>query len=121
MFEREAEHLICRIPVAYTQLALGAELEIPLIDGKDTLTVPPGTQPGHVFRVKGKGLPTLRGGRHGDLHVELRLEVPTQLSEEQERLLRDLAELEHTEVSPHRKSFFEKLRDYFTGDESVWD
>ncbi len=116
LFERQDEHLICRVPITYTQAVLGAEIEIPLLSGKETLTIPPGTQPGHVFRLKGKGLPTLRGGRHGDLHVETKIEVPKKLSERQEKLLRELAEIEHTEVTPHRKSFIEKIKDIFTGE-----
>lgn len=117
LFEREGEHLICRLPVTYTQAVLGAEIEIPLLEGKETLTIPPGTQPGHVFRLRGKGLPVLQRARHGDLHVEVKLEVPKTLSDEQEEILRQLAELEHIEVTPHRKSFFEKLKDYFTGED----
>jgi molecular chaperone DnaJ len=117
IFEREGHHLICRVPITYTQAALGAEMEIPLLEGKDTLKVPAGTQPNHVFRLKGKGLPELRSGYMGDLHVEVKIEVPKKLSEEQEELLRQLAELEHTEVTPHRKTWFEQLKDYFTGEE----
>lgn len=117
MFERQGTHLVCRVPITYTQAVLGADVEIPLLEGKDTLTIPAGTQPNHMFRLKGKGLPELRSGYMGDLHVEVKIEVPKKLSEEQEELLRQLAELEHTEVSPHRKSWFEQLKEYFTGEE----
>lgn len=117
MFERQGNHLVCRVPITYTQAALGADIEIPLLKGKDTLDIPAGTQPNHLFRLKGKGLPELRSGRVGDLHVEVKIEVPKKLSEEQEKVLRDLAELEHAEVTPHRKTWFEELKSYFTGDE----
>ena len=79
-----------------------------------TFTVPAGTQPGDMFRLRGRGMPTPRGRGTGDLVVQVQVEVPKQLSAEQERLLRELAEVEQAEVSQHRKSFFEKLRDYFT-------
>jgi len=117
MFERQGNHLICRVPITYTQAALGAEIDIPLLAGKDTLKIPAGTQPNHMFRLKGKGLPELRSGYLGDLHVEVKIEVPKKLSEQQEELLRQLAELENTEVTPHRKSWFEQLKEYFTGEE----
>ncbi|MDB4679421.1 molecular chaperone DnaJ [Planctomycetaceae bacterium] len=117
MFERQGNHLVCRVPITYTQAVLGADIEIPLLDGKDTLTIPAGTQPNHMFRLRNKGLPELRSGRLGDLHVEAKIEVPKKLSEEQERVLRELAELEQTEVTPHRKTWFEELKSYFTGEE----
>ncbi|HSG71229.1 MAG TPA: molecular chaperone DnaJ [Planctomycetaceae bacterium] len=117
MFERHDNHLICHVPISYTQAALGAEIEIPLLDGKELLTIPPGTQPGEMFKLKQKGLPALRSGRLGDLHVEIKLEVPTKLDEEEEQLLRQLAEIEKTTVSPHRKSFFERMKEYVFGED----
>lgn len=113
LFHREGSTLTCRIPITFTQAALGTELEIPVLDGRDVLTIPPGTQPGESFRLRGQGMPDPHGGRRGDLFVEVLVEVPHELSEEQETLFRQLAELEHADVSPHRKSFFEKLKDYF--------
>lgn len=117
MFERHDNHLVCHVPISYTQAALGSEIEIPTLNGKEMLTVPAGTQPGEMFKLKQKGLPALRSGRLGDLHVEIKLEVPTKLDEEEEQLLRELAEIEKTTVSPHRKSFFERMKDYFIGEE----
>jgi molecular chaperone DnaJ len=117
MFERHDNHLVCHVPISYTQAVLGAEIEIPLLDGKDTLTIPPGTQPGEMFKLKHKGLPSLRGGRVGDLHVEIKLEVPTRIDENEEQLLRKLAEIEKTAVSPHRKSFFERMKEYVFGED----
>lgn len=113
LFEREGPHLICRLPVTYPQAALGATVEVPTLNGPEELKIPKGTQAGEVFRLKRRGMPDLRGGPPGDLHVQVVIDVPKKLSAEQEKLLRELADLEHTEVSPHRKSFFEKLKDYF--------
>lgn len=113
LFDREGSELTCRVPVTYAQLALGAEVEVPVLAGRHVLSVPAGTQPGDVIRLKGFGMPDPRGGRRGDLHVELRLEVPRKLVPRQEELLRELADLEQKHVGQHRKSFFEKLKDYF--------
>jgi molecular chaperone DnaJ len=77
------------------------------------LTVPAGTQSGEVFRIRGRGVPDWRGGSAGDLHVQTFIEVPKKLGRREEELLRELAELEKSEVSPHRKSFLERLREYF--------
>lgn len=113
LFQRDGEHLIVRVPLAYTQAALGAAVEVPTLAGPHELKVPPGTQTGEVFRLRGQGMPSLRGRGTGDLHVQVNIEVPKSLSESQEVLLRQLAEQEHVEVSPHRKSFFDKVRDFF--------
>jgi molecular chaperone DnaJ len=112
LFEREGSELVCHVPVTFSQLALGAAIEVPVLRGKHVLEVAAGTQPGDVVRLKGFGMPDPRGGRRGDLHVELRLEVPRKLVPRQEELLRELAELEQKHVEPHRKSFFEKLKDW---------
>jgi molecular chaperone DnaJ len=81
------------------------------------LNVPPGTQPGETFKLRGYGMPDPHGGRRGDLYVQVQVEVPRKLTDEEETLLRQLAKIEHAEVSQHRKSFFEKLKDYFAPDE----
>ncbi len=113
LFRREGQHLICEVPIMYSQGVLGATLEVPTLDGREDLKIPPGTQTGKVFRLRGRGMPDPRGRGVGDLLVQVHIEVPKTLSPRHEELLRELAELEHTNVSPHRKSFFEKLRDYF--------
>jgi molecular chaperone DnaJ len=113
LFDREGRNLICQVPVTYTQLCLGAEVEIPLLRGRHVLTIPPGTQPDEAFRLDDKGLPDPHGGPRGDLFVHLHLEVPRKLGDRQEELLRELAEEEKAHVSAHRKSFFEKLKEYF--------
>jgi molecular chaperone DnaJ len=101
------------VPISFSQAALGAEFEIASLEGRQKLTIPPGTQPGEVLRLGGLGMPDPHGGRPGDLFVEVQVEVPKQVRGRHEELLRELAELEQAEVTPHRKSFFEKLKDYF--------
>jgi molecular chaperone DnaJ len=114
LFEREGTHLILRMPISYTQAALGAKIEVPTLSGPYELNIPAGTQSGEVFRVRGRGVPDPRGGSAGDLHVQTSIEVPKKLTQRQETLLRDLAEVEQIEVSPHRKSFLDRFREYFT-------
>jgi len=75
--------------------------------------VPAGTQSGELFKVRGRGMPSPRARGVGDLLVQVNIEVPKTISPKQEELLRQLAEHEHVEVTPHRKSFFEKVREYF--------
>ncbi|MEX2114590.1 MAG: molecular chaperone DnaJ [Pirellulales bacterium] len=113
LFQRDGQHLIVRVPIAYSQAALGSKIEVPTLDGPDELKIPPGTQSGAVFKLRGKGMPSPRGRGVGDLLVQVNIEVPKTLNETQEALLRQLAEQDHVEVSPHRKSFFDKVREFF--------
>ena len=119
LFQREGSHLICQIPITYSQAVLGAAIEVPTLEGREELQIPAGTQSGEVFRLRGRGMPSPQRRGKGDLAVQVHLEVPKRVNERQEELLRELAELEQTEVSPHRKSFFEKLKDYFIPEESA--
>ncbi len=113
LFQREGQHLIVRVPISYSQAALGTKIEVPTLDGRHELKVPAGTQTGEVFKLRGLGIPSPRGRGVGDLLVQVNIEVPKSLSPQQEELLRQLAEQENVEVSPHRKTFFEKVREYF--------
>ena len=119
LFQREGQHLVVRMPITYPQAALGATLEVPTLDGPEELTIPAGTQPGDLFKLRGRGLPHPRNRQTGDLVVVVEMEVPKQLNERQERLLRELAELDQKHVSEHRKSFFAKLKDFFAPDEKA--
>ncbi|MDG2468387.1 MAG: molecular chaperone DnaJ [Pirellulaceae bacterium] len=113
LFRREGPHLILQMPIAFSQATLGAKIEIPTLEGREDLVVAAGTQSGEVFRIRGKGMPDPHSGRKGDLHVQLNIETPKKLNERQEELLRELAELDETHVSPKRKSFLKSIRDYF--------
>lgn len=116
LFEREGQHLICRVPIAYSQAALGATIEVPTMAGRGEVKVPPGTQSGDVFRMRGHGLPDPRVSGRGDLLVQVTIEVPKKVTAEEAALLRQLADLEHKNVAPARRSFFDKLKDYFSQD-----
>lgn len=115
LFRREGEHLLCQVPLTFSQAALGGAVEVPSLDGPLTHTFPAGVQSGEVVTLAGKGMPTLRGGRCGDLHVLVQVETPRNLTKRQEELLRELAEIDQKNVSPHRKSFFDKIKELFTG------
>lgn len=117
LFQREGRHLLCEVPITFSQAALGTELEIPLLTGKQMLTIPAGTQPGETFRLRGQGMPDPHGGARGDLVVRANVEVPKKLSKDYEKLLRQLAELEQKHVSAHSKGFFETVKEFFTGDD----
>lgn len=113
-FERRRNDLICQVPISFAQAALGAVVEVPTLAGPENLEIPRGTQGGDVLRIKGRGMPDIGGRGRGDELVEVFVETPRHLTARQEELLREFAETEQEQVSPRRKSFFEKLRDYFT-------
>lgn len=113
LFHREGRDLICQVPISYSQAALGATIEVPTLNGREELTVPAGSQPGEVFTLRGRGMPDVRHRGRGDLHVQISVEVPKKLSDRHEQILRELAEIEKTDVSPKRKSFFEKIKQLF--------
>ncbi len=118
LFTREDDHLILRMPISFTQAALGAELTVPAIDaagdGEQRITVQPGTQHGQLVRLPGQGLPNLRTGQRGDMIVALTIEIPTRLSEKQRELLRDFAETENRDVMPESTGFWEKIKAYLS-------
>ncbi|MEX2093204.1 MAG: molecular chaperone DnaJ [Pirellulales bacterium] len=119
LFERDGQHLVCRVPITYSQAALGTTLEVPTLAGRGELEVPAGTQSGAVFRMGGKGMPDPRRRGLGDLLVQVVIEVPKKLSKEEDTLLRELAELEHKHVAPERKGFFDKLKEYFAPEDET--
>ena len=115
--ERHHDDLVCRLPISFTQAALGAKIEVPTLDGPVVMTIPKGTQNGQVLRLAGQGLPDIRSGRRGDELVQVLVEIPRKLSSRQQELLREFAETEDVNVLPESKGFFEKLMDYFSGEE----
>ncbi len=114
-FERDGNNLISVVPVAFTQLALGANIDVETIDGIHQVELPAGTQTNEIFSVAGAGLPDLRSGKRGDLVVIVKLVVPKRLSEEQRALLESYAGLEHIPVNEPETSFWDKVKDVVTG------
>lgn len=105
LFQRDAQDLICRIPISYAQAALGTTIDVPTLDGPEPMEIAAGTQSGEIFRRRGRGLPIPRHRGRGDLIVQVYIEVPKKLDAEHQRILRELAELESKQVTPERKSF----------------
>jgi molecular chaperone DnaJ len=115
--ERHNNDLVCKMPISFTQATLGAEVEVPTLNGRADLKIPRGTQHGQIFRLAGLGMPDIRSGQVGDELVQVLIEIPTKLNERQESLLRDFAETESKSVLPESRGFFDRLVDYFSGDE----
>ena len=113
LFVREGADLICEVPIPFVQAALGAEIEVPTLEGKVKLQIGEGTQSGKLVRLRGKGLPSVGGTARGDQLVRLFVEVPTHLTARQRELLEKFAAETSTEVSPVTKGFLDKLRDLF--------
>ncbi len=115
IFEREDNNLYCELPMPFSTAALGGELDVPTLEGKTSIKVPAGTQGGTVFRVRDRGIKDLSSGRKGDLHVEVRVEVPTKLNGGQKEKLQEFANSIGQENSPMQKSFFDRAKEFFTG------
>lgn len=111
--ERDGNNIIATVPIGFTQAALGGLIEVPSLNGTKELKVPSGTQPGDVFRIKGQGLPDIRTKRNGDELVQIMIEIPKKLNNEQEELLRKFAQTEDSTVLPKSRGFFDKLKQYF--------
>ena len=114
LFTRKGDDLWLKVPVTFSQAALGDTVTIPGLSEKLALKVPAGTQPGDVLRMKGKGVPNVRSKRPGDLYAEIVLEVPTKLTNEQKELIRQFGETKTTTGYAKRKSFMDNLKDLFS-------
>lgn len=112
-FEREGKDLFCSVPISFSQAALGAEIVIPTLDGEYKLKIPEGTQSGTMLRVRGKGVPSIRGGGKGDLHVQVRVQTPAKLTKRQRELLTELSGTSAVENQPEPRSLFEKVKEIF--------
>lgn len=117
VFERDGDNLTIRLPISFTQAALGAKVRIPTLDGEHEVVVPKATQHGRVVKVSGQGLPNLRSGRRGDLLVQLMIEIPQRLTAKQETLLREYAETEDHSVLPETQGFWNRIKDFIAGKE----
>jgi len=111
---RNGDDLVCQAPIAFSQAALGGKIQVPTLSGPQEINVPAGAQNGDVITLKGKGLPSLRTRRRGDQHVQVFIEVPKKLTKHQTELLKQYAETEQVDVTPQRKGFLDKLKNYFS-------
>lgn len=115
IFQRQETEVVCDFPLSYSMATLGGEVEVPSLDGKVKLKIPAGTPSGKVFRIKGKGIPVLGSSpqRRGDQHVRVHVHVPKKVSEEERKILEQLAALQGSVVDDE-KGFFDKMRDMFS-------
>ena len=114
LFKRSDENLFFECPISIADAALGTSIEIPTIDGgKAKIKIPQGTQSGKQFRLKGKGMPYMRGGGTGDLYVQVNTEVPVSLNKEQKELLEKFREIENEKSNPSIKKFFQKAKSFW--------
>jgi molecular chaperone DnaJ len=113
IFQRDGDDLLCEVPVSFVQAALGAEIEVPTLEGQAAIKIPAGTQPATTFRVKGRGLKNLQGYGHGDLRVRIQVEVPTRLNTAQKEKLAEFSALCDGKEAPLIQGFFEKAKRFF--------
>src|SRR6266700_3411785 len=113
VFQRDGDNLYCEVPISFSVAALGGEIDVPTLEGRAHLKVPPGPQSGQMFRLRGKGIANVHGRGRGDLLARLIVEVPSHLNVEQRRKLEEFAELCGDENTPLRKSFFERAKEFF--------
>ena len=109
IFRREETEVVCEMPISFSQASLGAHIDVPTLDGPVAMKIPAGTQSGKVFRLRGKGIPTLGGGQRGDQHVRVMVETPTHLTKEQKELLERFAALSGEKTHPQTRSFWDKV------------
>jgi molecular chaperone DnaJ len=111
-FQRDGANIHCRVPIPMTTAALGGSVEVPTIDGsRAKLTVPAGTQSGHQFRLKGKGMSVLRSPARGDMYIQAVIETPVNLTKKQQELLREFEAAGKEGTSPESEGFFAKVKE----------
>lgn len=113
VFERQGDDLFCEIPIKFTLATLGGTIHVPTLQGKASLKIPAGTQSGTTFRLKGRGMPHLRGGASGDQLIRVQVEVPTRLDSEQRKILEEFAKVSGDTDEPMAKGFFDKAKKFF--------
>ncbi len=113
-YSRDGNDLVTTVPISIAQAALGTTVDLPTLDGDEELVVPPGTQPGREFVLRGRGVPRLQGRGRGDLRAQLVVEVPTKLDEDEAALLRQYAEKRGETVAPPDKGLFSRIKSAFS-------
>jgi len=121
IFQRDGHDLHCRAPISFVKAALGGAIEVPTLDGgRAKINIPDGTQSGHQFRLRAKGMPVLRGGgMAGDLYVEVAVETPSKLSKKQKELLKAFDSESGAGTNPESEGFLAKLKEFWSGDEKA--
>lgn len=116
IFQRDGANIFCRVPLRMSQAALGAEVEVPAIDGsKARVKIPPGTQTGEQFRLRGKGFSVLRSAARGDMYIQVAVETPQQLTRRQRELLEEFETEATAKSHPESEGFFARVKEFFEG------
>ncbi len=119
LFQRDGHDIYFRLPIAMTDAALGGAVEVPTLDGgRSRINIPEGTQSGRQFRLRGKGMPALRGRGHGDMYVQTMVETPVHLTRKQKDLLKEFAKAGSEKNNPETSGFFARVKDFFDGTKS---
>lgn len=113
IFQRDGTTVYCSIPISFVTATLGGEVEVPTLEGRCQLAIPPGTQHGTKLRLKGRGIPSLRGGVKGDQIVIIQIEIPTKLTDEQKKKMQEFQEITKEEHYPRFKEFLRKAKKFF--------
>lgn len=114
IFRREGANIYCIVPITFSTATLGGHIEVPTIDGgRVKVTIPEGTQTGHQFRLRGKGMSVLRSSSRGDMYIEVHVETPVNLSKKQKEMLRDFDKTDEHHTSPQTESFFAKVKEFW--------
>ena len=114
IFRREGANIYCQVPIKFMTASLGGHLEVPTIDGgRVKVTIPEGTQTGHQFRLRGKGMSVLRSSAKGDMYIEVQVETPVNLNKKQKELLREFDKTENNQTSPQSEGFFTKVKEFW--------
>lgn len=114
LFEREDENLICEVPISIPNAVIGGSIDIPTLEGKSELKIPPGIQPGQIMRLKGKGIKDLRSTRIGDLYVKLNIVIPKTTSSKQKKIMQDFQKEIDKEASNPFSDYINKVKDFFS-------
>jgi molecular chaperone DnaJ len=115
IFQRDGANIFCRVPIPITSAALGGTIEVPTVEGsRSRVTVPPGTQSGHQFRLRGKGMTVLRSPARGDMYIHAIVETPVNLTKRQQELLREFEKAGETaKTNPESEGFFARVKEFF--------
>jgi len=115
IFQRDGANIFCRVPIPFTTAALGGAIEVPTVEGSRTrVTVPAGTQSGHQFRLRGKGMTVLRSAVRGDMYIQAIVETPVNLTKRQQELLREFEQAgENRKTNPESEGFFARVKEFF--------
>ena len=112
-FRREGNHVLCQVEVGFAQAVLGTEIQVPTLDGPVSMTIKSGTQPGTLFRMRGKGIPDVKGYGRGDQLTRINVTIPRQITPRQRELLEEFAAIGGEDIDPESKGFFDKVREKF--------